>query len=171
MSRAGGLLWGRMSAFGTVIALVALAADRLHKWLMLDHFGFVEGSHVVVTPFLDLVLVWNRGISYGLFQQDGGTGRLVLAGINVVASIALWLWLCRTESRLTAASRALVIGGALGNAYDRVAYGAVADFFHLHLGEWSWYVFNVADIAIVAGVAGLLYESFVDGHKSAQNEG
>jgi signal peptidase II len=118
---------------------------------------------VAVTPFLDLVLVWNKGISYGLFQQDGPIGQWVLLSLKIVAVALLWGWLARSGLRLTAVSLGLIIGGALGNAIDRLAYGAVADFVLLHLttATWSfnWYVFNLADVAIVAGVAGLLYES------------
>jgi len=107
------------------------------------------------------MVVWNRGISYGLFQQHTEIGRWILTLISVAAAVALSVWIRRTASWWLAASLALIIGGALGNAIDRVAYGAVFDFIHFHVGSFSWYVFNVADAAIVAGVIGLLYDSFV----------
>ena len=119
---------------------------------------------VRLTPFLDLVLIWNKGISYGLFQQDGPLGQWVLLALTAIAVALLWIWLARSTSRLTAVSLGLIIGGAVGNAIDRMAYGAVADFVLLHLTtasfSFKWYVFNLADAAIVAGVAGLLYDSF-----------
>ena len=124
-----------------------------------------------LTPFLDLVLIWNRGISYGLFQQDGPLGQWALLALTAVAVVLLWIWLARSTSRLTALSLGLIIGGAVGNAIDRVAYGAVADFVLLHLTtasfSFKWYVFNLADAAIVAGVAGLLYDSLA-GRRAAK---
>jgi signal peptidase II len=113
-----------------------------------------------VLPFLDLVMVWNRGISYGLFQQDGLVGRLILLAISVAACVFLVFWLKRDVTRLEAWALGLILGGAAGNAVDRLAYGAVADFVLLHAGSFEWYVFNIADAAIVVGVALLLVGSF-----------
>ncbi|MEJ8571784.1 signal peptidase II [Microbaculum marinum] len=156
-----------MSGLGAAVAAAVFLVDRVHKWVMLGPVGIGVNDVIPVTPFFDLMLVWNRGVSYGLFQQDSAGGRAILVGINIVAAVVLWIWLARAQSRLTAVSLGLVIGGALGNGLDRVIYGAVADFFHLHAFGYSWYVFNLADVAIVAGVIGLLYESFRDSHKSA----
>jgi len=114
-----------------------------------------------LAPFLDLIVVWNRGISYGLFQQDSEFGRWALVAVSVVAGIGLSLWIRRAPNPLVAAALGLIVGGALGNAVDRVAYGAVFDFIHFHVGSFSWYVFNIADAAIVAGVVGLLYDALV----------
>jgi signal peptidase II len=164
-ARQGGRLmfWGPLTRFGLAVALASAAVDQAVKlWLI---FGFDLGSRGVVTltPFLDLVLTWNTGISYGLFPQNGSAGQWVLLAVKALAVALLWIWLARASSRLTALGLGLIIGGALGNAIDRLAYGAVADFvlFHLTTGRFSfkWYVFNVADAAIVAGVLGLLYES------------
>ncbi len=122
---------------------------------------------VAVTPFLDLVFVKNTGISYSLFDQQSQAGQYMLAGFAVIASAAMWVWLTRSDtSRLMAWSLALIIGGALGNALDRVLIGGVADFFSAHAFGFYWYVFNIADVAIVAGVAGLLYDSY----KSSRND-
>jgi signal peptidase II len=150
--------------WGAVVAVVTLVLDQLSKlWLI---FGFDLGSRglVAVAPMLDLVLTWNTGISYGLFS---GTGRWVLFGLTVAAVLALSFWLVRAGSRLTAVALGLIIGGAVGNAIDRLAYGAVADFvlFHITTANWQfrWYVFNLADAAIVAGVIGLLYETLFPG--------
>jgi signal peptidase II len=124
---------------------------------------------VTVAPFFDLVLLWNRGISYGLLPQDSALGRLGLIAFAFVASLALVAWLARLAAPLPAASIGLIIGGAVGNAIDRILYGAVADFFSFHAFGWQWYVFNIADMAIVAGVVGLLYDSLFGGHKKVGN--
>ena len=114
-----------------------------------------------IAPFVNLIVVWNRGISYGLFQQNSDLGRWALVVISILASIGLSIWIRRTSAKLLAASLGLIVGGAVGNVIDRIAYGAVFDFIQFQIGSWSWYVFNVADAAIVAGVVGLLYDSFV----------
>jgi signal peptidase II len=124
---------------------------------------------VAITSFFDLVLVWNQGISYGLIPQQGVAGRWGLILFAFGASLALAVWLARLTSPLAAVSIGLIIGGAIGNAIDRIAYGAVADFFSLHAFGYQWYVFNIADTAIVAGVVGLLYESLYRGHKKVGN--
>jgi signal peptidase II len=117
------------------------------------------------------VLTWNTGISYGLFPQEGPVGQWALLAVKVIAAVLLWIWLARASSRLTAVALGLIIGGAIGNAIDRLAYGAVADFvlFHVTTGSFNfrWYVFNLADVAIVLGVAGLLYEMLL-GSESAK---
>ncbi len=114
-----------------------------------------------LAPFVKLIMVWNRGISYGLFQQNSDFGRWVLIAVSILAAIGLSVWIRRTSAKLLATSLGLIVGGAVGNVIDRLAYGAVFDFIQFHVGSWSWYVFNVADAAIVAGVVGLLYDSFV----------
>jgi signal peptidase II len=124
---------------------------------------------VAVTSFFDLVLVWNQGISYGLLPQQSAVGRWGLILFALFASVALAVWLARLDSRLAAASIGLIIGGAIGNGIDRILYGAVADFFSFHAFGYQWYVFNIADTAIVAGVVGLLYDSLFRGHKKAGN--
>lgn len=146
---------------GLAVAVITLALDQASKLWLLFGFNLPLREPVRLLPFFDLVVVWNRGISYGLFQQDGEAGRWALVVVSVLAAIGLGVWMLRAEGRLIAASLALIVGGAIGNAIDRVAYGAVFDFAHLHAGSFSWYVFNIADAAIVAGVAGLLYDSLV----------
>jgi signal peptidase II len=160
-------VWGRYTAIGLAAALAVLALDQASKLWLLFGYGIAERGAVAVTPFFDLVLVWNKGISYGLFQQHTELGRWALLALKLIAAVLLWIWMARVPARWSAVSLGLIIGGALGNAIDRLAYGAVADFAHLHLttATWnfSWYVFNLADVAIVVGVAGLLYESLVAG--------
>jgi signal peptidase II len=162
-----GFLTGPFWRLGLVAAAVTVVLDQLTKlWLI---FAFDLGSKglVPIAPMLDLVLTWNTGISYGLFQQDSEFGRWVLFAVKLAAVLLLSVWLARAGSRLTAVALGLIIGGAIGNAVDRLLYGAVADFvlFHVTTENWQfrWYVFNLADAAIVAGVVGLLYETVFPG--------
>jgi signal peptidase II len=155
--------WGPLSAFGLAVAIVTGIVDQASKLWLLDVFDLADRFRVAVTPFLDLVVTWNAGISYGLFQQEGMVGLWALLAFKVAAVVLLWIWLARAPSRLTAAALGLIIGGALGNAIDRLHWPGVMDFvlFHLETASWSfrWYVFNLADLAIVAGVVALLYDS------------
>jgi len=153
-------VWGPVSSFVTLIALVGLAADQAMKLWLLHVVDLGMTGPYRLLPVLDIVLVWNRGISYGLFQQDGDLGRWLLVGVTILATVALWVWSTRVTDRFVALALALVIGGAIGNGIDRVAYGAVVDFVHFHVGTFSWYVFNLADVWIVAGVIGLLIDGF-----------
>ncbi len=162
-------LWGPLSPLGLGIAALTVLADQAHKAWMLYVYDIGATGAVALTPFLDLVLVWNQGISYGLLPQENTLGRWGLILFAFGASIALAVWLARLASPLAAASIGLIIGGAVGNAIDRIVYGAVADFFSLHAFGYQWYVFNIADMAIVAGVAGLLYDSLFRGHKKVGN--
>ena len=158
-------LWGPLTAFGLTAAAAACAIDQALKLWLLFAFKLAERGAVHIAPFVDFVLTWNTGISYGWFQQDGPLGQWALLALKAVAVALLWIWLSRAGSRFAALSLGLIIGGALGNGIDRLAYGAVADFVLLHIetATWSfnWYVFNLADVGIVAGVAGLLYESLI----------
>jgi signal peptidase II len=159
------MLQDPLTRFGLAVAAACAAADQALKLWLIFVLDLRGHGIITLTPFLDLVLTWNRGISYGLFQQDGALGQWVLLALTVVAVILLGVWLARTTSRLTALALGLIIGGAVGNAIDRLAYGAVADFVLFHVTtatiNFKWYVFNLADAAIVAGVIGLLYESLV----------
>lgn len=149
-------LWGPLAPLGLALTALVFGLDQTHKWWMLHVYGIEARQPVAVTSFFDLVLTWNRGISYGLLKTDL---QGILIALSLAVSALLWLWLNRSRSALTAAALAIVLGGALSNALDRTVYGAVADFFHFHWGTFSWYVFNIADVAVVAGVALLLYES------------
>jgi signal peptidase II len=154
--------WGPFTRFGVVVALIVGAIDQVSKLWLLNVFDLANRGIVHLTPFLDFVLTWNTGISYGLFPQESDFGRYVLLALKGAAVLVLWIWLSRAELRLTALALGLIIGGAIGNAIDRIAYGAVVDFVLFHITTPSfnfvWYVFNLADAAIVAGVIGLLYE-------------
>ena len=150
---------------GVIAAVAVLVLDQLTKLWLLYVFDIAHRGAVTVTPFFDLVLAWNPGISFGWFQNDGPTAQIVLMLVKAVAVIVLAVWMARSRTLLATLALGLIIGGAIGNAIDRFAYGAVVDFalFHLQIGEntYNWYVFNLADVAIVAGVAALLYDSFL----------
>jgi len=159
---------------GAVVAAAALAADQLSKNLLLYGFGFIgEGQvhRIEVLPFFDLVMVWNRGISYGLFPAEGPLGTIVLTAFSVFAATLMSWLLTKATDSLTASGWGLIIGGALGNAIDRILYGAVADFFHFYAGGLDWYVFNIADAAITIGVIALLVDVFVRPEHTSKQPG
>jgi len=150
---------------GVIAAVGVLALDQASKLWLLFVFDIARHGAVKVTPFFDLVLAWNVGISFGWFQNDSQFAQISLMIIKAVAVIVLAIWMARSRTPLATIALGLIIGGAIGNGIDRFAYGAVVDFalFHLQIGgnTYNWYVFNLADVAIVAGVAALLYDSFV----------
>ena len=154
-------------ALGLWVALFGFVIDQAHKCWMIYVYDIAARGRVTITPFLDLVYAINPGISYGLFEQSHGLGQWLLSGFAVVVSIALVFWLRRQTSRLKAVAIGLIIGGAMANAIDRPIYGGVADFFSLHAFGFYWYIFNLADVWIVAGVAGLLYDSVFGNRKRA----
>ena len=146
---------------GYLAALVTFAADQASKLLLLFGYELPLREPVALGPFVNLIVVWNRGISYGMFQQGTEIGRWLLVALSIVATIGIAIWIGRAGGRLLTLALGLLAGGAAGNAVDRAAYGAVFDFVQLQAGGYSWYVFNIADIAIVAGVIGLLYDSLI----------
>jgi signal peptidase II len=163
--------YGPFTGFGLVVALIACVIDQVSKLYLLFVFDLAANGPVRLGPFFDFVLTRNTGISYGLFQTQGTLGQGVLLAVKLLAVLLLWIWLAHARGRLVALSLGLIIGGAVGNAIDRLAYGWVADFvfFHVSTATWrfEWYVFNLADVAIVAGVIGLLYDSLV-GERAAK---
>ncbi len=150
---------------GVIAAIAVLVLDQASKLWLLFVFEIARRGAVAVTPFFDLVLAWNGGISFGWFQSESPVAQIALMGIKAVAVIVLAIWMARSRTLLATVALGLIIGGAIGNAIDRLAYGAVVDFalFHVQIGgkTLNWYVFNLADAAIVAGVAALLYDSFL----------
>ena len=149
---------------GVIAAIATLVLDQASKFWLVRVFDIAHRGTVRLTPFFDLVLAWNQGISFGWFQNDGFTAQIVLMAIKVIAVVVLAIWMARSRTPLATLALGLIIGGAIGNGIDRLAYGAVVDFalFHIKIGEttFNWYVFNLADVAIVAGVGALLYDSF-----------
>jgi len=153
--------------FGIIAAVATLIVDQATKWWLLDVFDIAHRGTVRVTSFFDLVLAWNIGISFGWFQSHSDVVQIALMIVKIMAVIALAIWMVRSRTLLPTVSLGLIIGGAIGNAIDRFVHGAVVDFalFHLEIGgnDFSWYVFNLADVAIVAGVIALLYDSLLVG--------
>lgn len=152
-----------LTLVGVVSALVVLVADQASKWWVLHGIDLPSVGQVVLLPVLNLTMVWNRGVTFGLLNGFGTWGSVILAAVALGVVAALAVWLRRAESRLVAVAIGMIAGGAIGNVIDRVRYGAVVDFIHAHIetrwGDFSWYVFNVADAAIVCGVAALVIES------------
>ncbi|MEO1160339.1 MAG: signal peptidase II [Pseudomonadota bacterium] len=158
-------MWGRLSVVGAVLAALIYIVDQVHKWYMISIFDISRYQPVKVVPGFDLVMVWNYGISYGWFASHSQATRWILIVLSVAVAVLLWIWLARQTKPLVAAAIGLVLGGALANATDRLVHGAVADFFHLYVAGFSWYVFNIADVAIVAGVLVLMYDSLMNEEK------
>ena len=159
---------------GLITAALALVADQGSKLFMLHALDFARmapGENVPVLPFFNLVMVWNPGISYGLFPATGRLGTFLLVGLSV-AAIAVLTWLLwRATSRALAIGYGLIIGGALGNnLVDRVIYGKVADFFHFYGFGYDWYIFNIADVAITLGAIAIIYDVLRPEHPPASSE-
>jgi signal peptidase II len=150
---------------GLIAAILALVLDQASKFWLLRVFDIGHRGTVRLTPFFDLVLAFNPGISFGWFQNDSPAAQLILMLVKAAAVLILAVWMARSRTLIATIALGLIIGGAIGNAVDRFAYGAVVDFalFHVQVGgnTFNWYVFNLADVAIVAGVAALLYDSFL----------
>ena len=164
-------LWGPLSLLGLSLAVTTIVLDQVHKWWMLGVFDIQNKGRVAVLPFLDLEFVKNTGVSYGLFLQNTRQGQWILAGFAALAVGAMAVWLARgVTSKLVATSLGLIMGGAASNAVDRLSLGGVADFFSLHAFGFYWYVFNIADVAIVAGVIGLVYDSLLASRKDASKD-
>jgi len=159
--------FGPYTRLGLIVAVITMAVDQASKLWLLFVFDLPSKGQVHLLPFLDFVMVWNTGISYGLFPQEGTAGQWLLFAIKLAAVILLIGWLYKAGTKFVGLGLGLIVGGALGNAIDRAAYGAVADFvlFYLQTAtfRFNWYVFNLADVAIVAGVVAVLYDSVVSG--------
>lgn len=158
-----------LTLLGALAAVIVMVADQASKWWILYWLGLPEIGQVFVLPVLNFTMVWNRGVTFGLLNGFGGWSYLVLAGVAFAVVVALGIWLRRAESRVVAIALGAIVGGALSNVIDRLRYGAVVDFIQAHLGAWSWYVFNVADAAIVCGVATLLLDSLLRRPREAQS--
>jgi len=171
-----------------LISFFIFAADQLSKWFVTEQvlrpsiipndpaatalapMGFMEWLQfapprlpfhaIEVFPFFNLVMVWNEGVSFGLFSSDAGMGRIILIALSAIACIAFITWLFFTKSRVQSLAITMVIGGAIGNMLDRIRFGGVIDFLDFHIGGMHYPAFNIADSAIVIGVFFLLYHAF-----------
>ena len=139
----------RLTGASLALAGLAFALDRGQKFYQIEIAGWRGGEMVSVTGFFDYVLVWNTGVSYGLLAN---LPRPLLGLLIVAAMAGLLVWWWRASEPLVRLGLMLAIGGAMSNALDRVLYGAVADFFHFHWQHYSFYIFNIADLAITLGV-------------------
>lgn len=146
----------RYGIWGGALAVLSLVVDQAHKLWMLGPYAIQDKGRVPLTPWLDLIMVWNRGVSYGLLTQDGDSGRWILVGLGLAGAALFGYWMWIADRLLPALSLGLIVGGAVSNVIDRLVHGAVADFFLFHVGSFEWYVFNIADVWIVAGVVGML---------------
>lgn len=160
----------RPRRLGLWVMCATLVADQANKLWLIFVYGIDARQPVRLTPFFDVVYAKNPGISYSLLRAQNGMERLGLLIVTLAATAFLGLWLWRAGTKTAALGLGLIVGGALGNAYDRLAYGFVADFYHFHVGSFSWYVFNLADAAIVAGVALLICDSFAHVNQSRENK-
>lgn len=147
--------------FGVGLALLVLVLDQATKWWVLEVAALDRVGQIVVTPFFNLTMVWNRGVTFGLLGSDLWFKPLLLGGLALVIAALLLRWLARAESWRIAWGLGLVLGGAVGNVIDRARFGAVVDFVHLHVAGYHWYVFNLADSAIVCGVGLLLLDALI----------
>ncbi len=173
------------SRLGLILAGAVLVLDQLSKWWVLDRLAFSPPGcldfqradaaarasmanncgHIEVSPFFDLTMVWNKGVSFGLLGADGPLGRFLLVGFSVAVALALVAGLLsvgpfKVARRWQAIAFGLIIGGALGNAIDRALYGAVADFLNFSGLMFPW-VFNIADVGINLGVAAIILDVFI----------
>jgi signal peptidase II len=148
----------KLPALGGAVALAVVLVDQIIKAGVLSYSARPDADPTRLTPFLDLALRWNRGISFSLFARDSALGQIALVALTLAVTGLLTLWLLRSRSGLPAVGLGLIIGGALGNAIDRVAHGAVVDYLDLHAFGRHFFVFNVADAAINVGVALLILD-------------
>lgn len=149
----------RISIYGLLVAVGILVADQISKVFFLDLMQQNPGG-IIVTPFFNLVMVWNTGVSFGLFSEDSASRSWTLIAVSFAVMIWLGWWLWRAHSALVAVALGMIIGGAIGNVIDRYRFGAVFDFLDFHAFGWHWPAFNVADSGIVIGVLLLLADGF-----------
>jgi len=148
---------------GLPVAAGVLVADQISKWWILEVLRLPERFQVKLIDLgavgFDFTMVWNRGVTFGLLAGDAPWHRLVLAALALAVAAFLLRWIARAENRLTAVALGAIVGGAIGNVIDRLRFGAVADFADFWVGSFHWYVFNLADAAIVLGVAALVADA------------
>jgi signal peptidase II len=151
-----------MLRWGLAVAAVVAVLDQITKRLVLGYFS-ETGCNIhqqAVTPFFDLVLTCNRGVSFGMFNSPG-VGSLIFTVAAAVIVVGLTFWLARVRSAFLAIAIGLITGGAIGNVIDRLRFGAVIDFLYFHAGSWYWPAFNRADSAICLGVAAMLLDGLL----------
>ena len=148
-----------MFVLGLIAAVLVLAADQASKWWVLTVLDLPAARQIVLLPVLNLTMVWNRGVTFGMLGNLGPWAQIVLTVLPLAVVAVLGFWLRRVESWVAAIAIGAIAGGAVGNVIDRLRFGAVVDFIHAHVGDVSWYVFNVADASIVCGVIAWILSS------------
>lgn len=153
-----------MMRIGFAVAGLILVLDQASKaWMLYD---VLDPPRVIpITGFFNLVVVWNRGVSFGLFSAESAWGPFVLSGLALAISVALVFWLRRVDHRPLAVAIGLVLGGAIGNVVDRVRFKAVFDFLDFHVFGYHWPAFNVADSAITVGVVLIVIDGLFENRR------
>jgi signal peptidase II len=165
---------GRWFSFGAILAVIVVIADQASKWAILAAFRppgvtatpFSAAAPMQLLPILDFELVWNRGISFGVANNNGGWNVIVFAALSAIIALVLLFWLARAQRAFLAAALGLVVGGAAGNMVDRLRFGAVVDFIYVHIGAFDWFpAFNLADSSITVGAVLLGIDSLFAGRE------
>jgi signal peptidase II len=146
-----------MLRYGLIIAAISAVLDQASKWWLMSVLE-KAGGPIELLPVFNLVMVWNPGVSFGMFQSGSVWAPWILSALALVIVVVLVNWLRKAETRFIAAGLGLVIGGAIGNVIDRMVWGKVADFFDVHIDAWHWPAFNIADAVIVVGAAILVLD-------------
>ena len=163
---------------GLGLAGLVMVLDQISKWWIMERVMRPEGVadtpfytpiRISVTPFFDLVMAWNRGVSFGIGNNAGEWNALILSALALVIVAVMVVWLKKAEGVLLQLALGGIIGGALGNVIDRLRFGAVADFLDVHLAGYHWPAFNVADSAITVGAVILVFDSLFAGRVSTKN--
>lgn len=149
-----------MLKIGLSVGAIVVVLDQLTKWLIRE-VVLGTGRDIEVTGFFNIVEVWNRGVSFGLFASDSPWTPYLLSALAIAISIVLIVWLRKAETTFLALALGFVIGGAIGNVFDRFIWGRVYDFLDFHAAGYHWPAFNVADAAITVGVALVLLDGFI----------
>ncbi len=163
---------------GLILAAVIIVLDQISKWWIVERVMRPEGVldtpffspvRIEVLPFFDLVMAWNRGVSFGIFNNGGQWNAVLLSVLSVAIAIGLLVWMRRAENRLVVLALGGIVGGALGNVIDRVRWGAVADFLDVHVMGYHWPAFNLADSAISVGAVLLVLDALFTKSSSTKN--
>ena len=150
-----------MIGWGLLMALLVFAADQASKYWVLNVLDLPALGSVPVLPVLNLTMVWNPGVTFGLLGQGSVMGTYILSAVALLVVVVLVVWMRKAERLSVALALGAIAGGAVGNVLDRLRFGRVVDFIHAHAFGYSWYVFNVADAAIVCGVGLLILDGMI----------
>jgi len=161
---------GPYALWAGLAAILTYGLDRASKVWILYVYDLPAKGSVEIWPFFNLTMVWNHGVTFGLFRQEDPTGKWLLIAVALAIVAGLIFWLRSAAHWLLGLAIGLVIGGAVGNIVDRVRYGAVVDFLHFHAFDYHWYVFNIADAAVVCGVGLILIDSVLEERRARREQ-